>query len=106
MFAQPLGVVTPVSATQFVTSSGPPVTIQLDMAITTVGLSKEQAEEIFLLTHGAQKLGRKIVCNFINLSSQEVLFHMGAQATGYKKVVSGCPDCVTAYYTIMHSEGG
>ena len=31
---------------------------------------------------------------------------MGAQATGYEKVSSGCPDCVTAYYAIMCSEGG
>ena len=58
----------------------------------------KQAEEIFLLTCEAKKLGRKIACEFINLSSQEVLFHMGAQATGYEKVASGCPDCVTAYY--------
>ena len=31
---------------------------------------------------------------------------MGAQATGYEKVANGHPDCVTAYYTIMHSKGG
>ena len=92
------------SVTQFVTSSGPPVTMQLDMAIAMAGLSMERAEEIFLLTHKAKKLGRKIACNFINLSSQEVLFHMGAQATGYKQVASGCPDRVTAYYAIMHSK--
>ena len=30
---------------------------------------------------------------------------MGTQATGYEKVANGCPDCVTAYYTIMCSEG-
>ena len=29
---------------------------------------------------------------------------MGAQATGYMKVASGCPDCVMAYYTIVRSE--
>ena len=29
---------------------------------------------------------------------------MGAQSTGYEKVVSGCPDCLTGYYTIMHSK--
>ena len=44
------GVVTPMSATQFITSSGPPVTMQLDMAIAMAGLSTEQVEEIFLLT--------------------------------------------------------
>ena len=56
--------------------------MQLDMAIAMAGLSTEQAEEIFLLTCEAKKLGRKITCDFINLSSQEALFHMGAQATG------------------------
>ena len=105
MFTLPRGVVTPVSVTQFITSSGPPATMQLDMAIAMAGLSTEQVEEIFLLTHEPKKLGRKIACDFINLSSQEVLFHMGAQATGYEKVASGCPDCVMAYYTIMHSKG-
>ena len=30
---------------------------------------------------------------------------MGIQATGYKKVASGCPDHVTAYYTTRCSEG-
>ena len=30
---------------------------------------------------------------------------MGVQATGYKKVASWCPDCVTAYYMMIHSEG-
>ena len=101
-----MGVVTPVSVNQFVTSSGPPMTMQLDAAIAMAGLSKEQVEEIFLLTCEAQKLGRKITCNFINLSSQEALFHMGIQATGYEKVASGCPDHVTAYYTMICSEGG
>ena len=30
---------------------------------------------------------------------------MGAQSTGYEKVTSGYPNCLTAYYSIMHSEG-
>ena len=106
MSVPPTGVVTPASVNQFVTSSGPPMTIQLDAAIATAGLSKEQAEEIFLLNHKAQKLERKIACKFINLSSQEALFHMGAQATGYEKIACGCPDCATAYYTMMCSKGG
>ena len=80
--------------------------MQLDTAIATAGLSMAQVEEIFLLTHEAQKLGRKIVHNFINLSSQEALFRMGIQATGYEKVASWHPDHVTAYYAIMHSKGG
>ena len=52
-----------------------------------------------------KKLGMRIAQNFINLSSQEVLFCMGAQSTAYEKVASGCPNCLTAYYAIMHSEG-
>ena len=105
MFVPPTGVVTPASVNQFVTSSGPPMTIQLDAAIAMAGLSRQQAEDIFLLTHVAQKLGRKLACDFINFSSKEALFHMGIQATGYEKVASGHPDCVTAYYTMICSKG-
>ena len=105
MFVPLIGVVTPMSVNQLVSSSVLPTTMQLDAATTMAGLSKEQAEEIFLLTCEAQKLGRKITHDFINLSSQEVHFLMGIQATGYEKVASGCPDCVTAYYTMIHSEG-
>ena len=69
------------------------------------GLSKEQAEEIFLLTREAQQLRRRLTCDFINLSNKEALFHMGVQATGYEKVTSGHPDYVTAYYMMIQSEG-
>ena len=105
MFAPPTGVVTPTSVNQFVSSSGPPMTMQLDAALATAGLSKEQAEEIFLLTCEAQKLGRKLVRDFINLSSKEALFCMDVQATGYEKVASGCAYHVTAYLTMIRSEG-
>ena len=81
------------------------MTMQLDAAIAIAGLSKEQTEDIFSLTHRAQKLGRKITHEFINLSNQEALFHMGIQATDYKKVASRCPDHVTAYYMMIQSEG-
>ena len=101
MFAPPTGVVTPSSVNQFVSSSGPPMTMQLDAALAMTGLSKEQAEEIFLLTHEAQKLWRRLTHDFIHLSNKEALFHMGVQATGYEKVTSGHPDCVTAYYTMI-----
>ena len=50
-------------------------------------------------------LETKIAQNFISLSSQEVIFHMGAQYTGYEKVASGHPDHFTSYYSIMCSEG-
>ena len=69
------------------------------------GLSKEQAEEIFLLTHEAQTLGRRLACDFIQLSYNEALFCMGVQTTGYKKATSGCPDHITAYYSMIKSEG-
>ena len=68
------------------------------------GLSAEQSKEIFLLAQEGKKLGTRIVQNFISLSSQEALFHMGVQSTGYEKVASGCPDHLTAYYAIMRSE--
>ena len=106
MFTPLTGVVTPTSVNQFVSSSGPHVPMQLDAAIAMAGLSKEQAEEIFLLTREAQKLGRKLTHGFfIHLSNKEALFHMGVQATGYKKVTSGHPDCVTAYYMMIQLEG-
>ena len=105
MFALLMGVVTPMSVNQFFTSSGPPTTMQLDAAITMAGLFKEQVEEIFCLTCEAQKLGRKIAHDFINLPNQEALFCMGIQATGYEQVASGHPDRVTAYYMMIRSEG-
>ena len=105
MFVPPTGAVTPSSVNQFVSSSGPPVTLQLDAALATAGLSKEQAEEIFLLTCEAQKLGRTLTCDFIHLSNKETLFCMGVQVTGYEKVTSGCPDCVTVYYMVIRCEG-
>ena len=55
------------------------------------GLSKEQAEEIFLLTRETHTLGRKRTCDFIQLSHKEALFCMGVQATGYEKATSGRP---------------
>ena len=90
-------------SSQFVNSSGPLITMQLDMAMATLGLSAEQSKEIFLLAQEGKKLGTRIAQNFINLSSQ-VLFCMGAQSTGYK-VASGHPNHLTAYYVIMCSEG-
>ena len=73
----PMGVVIPSSVNQFVSSCGPPMAIQLDAALAMTGLSNEQAEEIFLLTHEAQTLGRMLTCDIIQLSHKEALFHMG-----------------------------
>ena len=101
MFMPVTGVFTPSSMNQIVLSSGPPATMQLDAALPTTGLSKEQAEEIFHLTHEAQMLGRRLACNFIQLSNNEALFHMEVQATGYEKATSGHPDHVTAYYSMI-----
>ena len=75
--------------------------MQSDAALATTGLSEEQAEEIFLLTHEAQMLGWGLTCDFIQLSHNEALFHMGVQATGYEKATSGHPDHVTAYYSMI-----
>ena len=105
MFAPSTGVVTPSSVNQFVSSSGPSVAMQLDAALAMTGLSKEQAEEIFLLTREAQTLGRRLTHDFIQLSHNEALFHMGVQATGYEKATHGCPDWVRAYYSMIKSEG-
>ena len=105
MFAPPTGVVTPSSVNQFISSSRPPMAMQLDAALATFRLSKEQAEEIFLLTREAQTLGRRLTCDFIQLSHKEALFHMGVKATGYEKTASGCPDHVTAYYLMIKSKG-
>ena len=81
------------------------MTMQSDAALATSGLSKEQAEEIFLLTREAKALGRKLARNFIQLSHKKALFCMGVQATGYEKATSGHPDHVTIYYSIIKSEG-
>ena len=59
--------------------------MQLDVVLMTSGLTKEQTEEIFLLTRKVQALHGKLALDFIQLSHQEVLFCMGVQATGYKK---------------------
>ena len=101
MIAPLTGIVTPSNVNQFVSSSGPPAGLLLEPARLMTGLSKEQAEEIFLLTYEAQKLGRKLTCEFIPLSNKEVLFYMDVQATGYEEVTSGCPDHVTAYYSMI-----
>ena len=79
--------------------------MQVDAVLTMSRLSKEQAEEIFHLAHEAQALGRKLALNSIQLSHQEALFHMGVQATRYEKATHGWPDCVTAYYLMLKSEG-
>ena len=70
------------------------------------GLSKEQAEEIFLLTHKAQKLGRKLVHE--TSSTCPTRRHCSTwvfRLLAMQKVTSGCPDHVTAYYMMIQSEG-
>ena len=76
----------------------------LDNTIAMLGLSAEQSKKIFLLVCEEKKLEMEIVQNFISLSSEETLFCMGAQATGYEKIASGHPDYITVYDTILHSE--
>ena len=85
MFAPPTRMVTPSSANQLVSSSGPPMVMQLDAVLVTSRLTKEQTEEIFLLTHEVQALCGKLALDCIQLSQQEALFHMGVQATQVQK---------------------
>ena len=105
MFAPLTGTVTPFSVNQFVSSSGPPVTMQPITALTTSGLSKERVEEIFLLAHKVRALGRKLACEFAQLSQQEALLCMGVESTSYKRGTWGWPDCITEYYSMLKSEG-
>ena len=73
------GFTTPMSmSSQFVTSSGPPVTMNLDTELATSCLSTEQWKEIFLLAQEGQRLVMMIAQKFANLSSQEALFPIGA----------------------------
>ena len=66
MFTPATGVITPSSVNQFVSSTRPPMAMQLYAALAMTGLSKEQAEEIFVLTHEAQTLGRRHARDFIH----------------------------------------
>ena len=56
IFSSSTRMVTPSSAHHLVSSSGQPVSTQLDRVLTTSGLTKVQTEEIFLLTHEVQTL--------------------------------------------------
>ena len=94
MFASSTGMVTPSSVHQLVSSSGPPMQTCSWMLSSTSGLTKEQTEEIFLLTHEVQTLHGKLALDFIQLSHQEALFHMGVQAAevreGYPGASGSC----------------
>ena len=59
-----MGTIIPSSVNQIVSSSGPPAAMQAIMALVTSGLSKEQAEEIFLLACEAWALGRKLTHDY------------------------------------------
>ena len=87
--------VTPSSAHQPVLSSGQLANAQVDSVIATSGLTEAQSEEIFLLSYEVQTLCGKLALDFIQLSHQEALFLMGAQATGHEKAVREHPDCST-----------
>ena len=105
IFASSTRIVTPSSAHHLVSSSRQPVNAQLDPVLTTSGLTKVQAEEIFLLTREVQTLRGRLALDFIQLSHQEALFHMRVQAAGYEKVTRGRPDRTMAYYSLIKSEG-
>ena len=105
MFASSTGMVTPSSVHQLVSSSRPPTNTQLYAVLMTSGLTKEQTEEIFLLICEVQTLHGKLALDFIQLSHQEALFHMGVQATGYEKATQGHLNHATAYYSLIKSGG-
>ena len=79
--------------------------MQLGAVLATSGLTKEQTEEIFLLTREVQTLHGKLALDFIQLSHQEALFHMGVQAARYEKATQGHLDRAMAYYSLIKSEG-
>ena len=93
------------SAHQPVPSSGQPTNAQLDPVIAMSGLTKMQTEGIFLLSHEIQTLRGRLAQDFIELSHQEALFHMEAQATRYEKATQGCPDHAAAYHSLIKSDG-
>ena len=105
IFASSTRMVTPSSAHHLVSSSGQPMSVQLDPVLATSGLTKEQTEEIFLLTCEVQTLCGRLALDFIQLSHQEALFRMGVQAAGYEKATQGHPDHAMAYYSLIKSEG-
>ena len=84
--------VTTSNACQPVLSSGQVANTQVDSVLATSGLTEAQSEEIFLLSWEVQTLHRKLALDFIQLSHQEALFPMGAQATGHKKATQEHPD--------------
>ena len=86
------GMVTPSSACQPVLSSGQVANTQVDSVLATSRLTEAQSEEIFLLSCEVQTLHGKLALGFIQLSHQEALFCMGAQATGHEKATLEHPD--------------
>ena len=86
------GLVTPSSVCQPVQSSGQLANAQVDSIFVTSGLTAEQYEEIFLLSHEVQTLCGKLALDFIELSNQEAQFHMGAQAMSHEKAIREHPD--------------
>ena len=88
-----MGIITPSSINQFVTSSGPPVTMPVGCSPgATSGLTKEQAEEIFLLTHEVQALGRKLTCKLHPVVSPgSTIPAWGSRPPGMKKLPVGHP---------------
>ena len=86
------GLVTLSSACQPVQSSGLLTNAQVDSIFVMSRLTAEQYEEIFLLSHNMQTLHGKLALEFIQLSHEEALFHMGAQATSHKKSIQEHPD--------------
>ena len=85
------GLVTLSSAHQPVQSSGLLANVQVDSIFVTSRLTAEQYEEIFLLSRDVQTLCGKLALEFIQLSHEEALFRMGAQATSHEKGIREHP---------------
>ena len=84
------GIVTQSSTCQSVLSRGQPAIAQVSPVIVTSGFTEAQSEEIFLLSHEVQTLHGKLAQDFIQLSQQEALFCMEAEATTHEKLTQGC----------------
>lgn len=69
--------------------------VPIRSTLATSGLTEVQAEEIFQLSYEVHTLRGKLAQDFIQLSHQEAIFRMGAQATGHEKATQGLTDCST-----------
>ena len=82
----------PASSTGVVPSPHVSQLTPINSTLAMSGFTEVQAKEIFWLSYEVHTLCGKLAQDFIELSHQEVIFHMGAQATGHKKAARGLTD--------------